>query len=274
MVHVVSFGTTGVSTKYRDYSKDLKRLEREAHSLGCSFEAYDQSSESFVNSRLAQNRYPMRKGAGYWSWKPDIILDAISKNPDQVILYLDADFELVRLSELLDGFNKENFGIALAPMNHQLKDWITKRCAEHFKFSSTMDSLVYSAGAILVNPENDGCVASLIHWRDKMSIPKLLLDPVFTLRRNHRHDQTIISAMIAKEMIKVSDLPNIIFIEGVSSEVDYERAWLRSKKTSNNVTSRFHFFLMIRSFIFHKWELMNFWLTGIIPLNRRKKFYD
>lgn len=265
MIHVITFGTTGKSTSYRDYSKELIRLQSEAQRLGCSFEAYNQFSESFVKSQLALNRYPMRKGAGYWSWKPDIILDAISKNPSHLILYLDADFELVRLDELLDGINKENFGVALAQMNHHLRNWISKRCAEHFKISSTTDPLAYSASVILANPLNDSCVPCLMQWRDNLSKPKLLLDPVFTLRRNHRHDQTILSAMIAIGTIKVFDLPEIIYIEGVSNENDYERAWVRSKKTSKKVINSLHVFLKIRSIAFHKWQLVKFWLTQANP---------
>ena len=259
-MHIITFGTTGYSVRYRDYSIELERIQSQAIKLGCSFEGYTQTSQIILESPLGQNAYPMRKGAGYWSWKPDIILDSIRKHPYELILYLDADFELVDIRPLFRNSPGINQGLSLFKSPHLLNDWISDRCANFFGISSNTNFPMFTAGAILINPQAPTVIRDLVNWQRYLANPRLLLDPIFDFKLKHRHDQSILSAMIAAGLINVAPLPDGIYVEAVSVNVDYEASWLRTKNSQPGKSGISNFIVRIRSLYFHKMELILYWL--------------
>ena len=256
-IHLVTFGTIGNSRHFRNYSEHLQRIEANAIRLGLTCTIYTQESPAFKESVLGQNTYPMRKGAGYWSWKPDLILDAASRNPGKVILYLDADWDLQSVPKEIALIKNSRSGLALIKINHKVVDWTSKRCLEFYGLDELNDSLCFVASVILLDASNQNALSSMISWKEAMKNHRLLLDPIFTTRQNHRHDQSILNCLVEKGAIYCDELPSNTYIQGVSPESSYESAWLRTVRSSTSKTTAANF-LKIRSFLFAKIELIKF----------------
>jgi len=256
-IHIISFGTTGVSRHFRDYSKHLARIESNVLRLGLTCTIYTQESPAFKESVLGQNAYPMRKGAGYWSWKPDLILDAASRNPGKLILYIDADWDLRSVPDDIFSIRNSYSGLSLIRIDHKVVDWTSKRCLDFYGIDKLNDSLCFIASVILLDTSNRIALSAMISWKQAMQDYKLLLDPFFTTRQNHRHDQSILNCLVVKNAVQCSELPQTTYVEGVSSESSYESAWLRTVRNSTPRTIRSSI-LKIRSTIFAKFELFRF----------------
>ena len=256
-IHIVSFGTTGASRHFRDYSKHLARIEATVLRLGLTCTIYTQESPAFKESVLGQNAYPMRKGAGYWSWKPDLILDAAYRNPQKLILYLDADWDLRSVPDEIDLIRNSHSGLSLIRIDHKVVDWTSKRCLDFFSLDKLNDSLCFVASVILLDASNRNALSAMIAWKQAMQNYRLLLDPFFTTRQNHRHDQSILNCLVVKNVVRCIELPQITYVEGVSSESSYESAWLRTVRNSTPRTMRSSI-LKMRSTIFAKFELFKF----------------
>lgn len=162
-------------------------------SLSSSF--YTQNIETLSHSR----------GAGYWLWKPRIILDSLNIMRDSdMLLYLDAGISfkksLFRIEEILD---KRLITIWKGSDSSLLEQWTHPYVAEHFSLSPdqlTRDLLMAGAIAVPRTPEN---IFLITKWLDFCEDPKLLRpETVFhNIERRtgnfiwHRHDSTLLSIL-------------------------------------------------------------------------------
>ena len=199
-IALVTFGNT------RSYSNSLKRLESEAKSVGWFDQVFAYNETNLDPAFWAKYSYYIThcpRGFGYWIWKPQIILQALSQlNDGDLLWYLDCGCHINPKGEArFHEYNKmvnesptENLGFCLAI--HKEKTWtkgdLLKMYPGHNE-SSQMISGIFcikkSAKTVaLVQEWADVMLANPKHNDDSPSITPN--DPSF---REHRHDQSSFS---------------------------------------------------------------------------------
>ena len=148
------------------------------------------------------------KGAGYWIWKPIIIVDFLEKNPEiEIVLYLDAGCEINNREESCEAFDsyieflQENDALVFS-MDHLDINWTKNSLIQHLKPSD--DDLM--SGQLLGGVhfmKRDFAIGICKEWLRVMRI-----DNYMYLRSNlglehlgfnaHRHDQSIFSLLIKR----------------------------------------------------------------------------
>jgi len=147
------------------------------------------------------------RGAGYWLWKPYIILDLLERveNGD-VVLYCDAATSLIRDIRPLVDVCLQNDGFLCIYQYHKNYVW-TKRDA--FVLMDC-DSTEYhegqqSVGGFMMYEKNDKTRAFVREWLDYCCDPRILTDmpnecglPNYEGFKDHRHEQSVISLLITR----------------------------------------------------------------------------
>jgi hypothetical protein len=229
---VVTFTTTKSEPQYRDLSVSLASLKNSVTAQGLDFISYNIQQLNALTSH-SPNRFYLkyRKGVGAWFWKPIIIQDAMNKFPHDFILYLDSDCRLIKNPLLaISNLNfKEN--IAAFRQNEKIVDWSSKRLIKHF-YNENLDLSTYdmwTAGILLVK-NNIYSKNNLETWSKAMENPVLLLEPIFGRdSKIHRHDQSILSILIARDQIPVYDLGRGFYSEGLeTTTLSKEFAWVET----------------------------------------------
>ena len=156
------------------------------------------------------------RGAGYWLWKPYIILDALNKVDDgDVVFYLDSGaFFINKISYLTDAMDAEKVNIMLfgGDRGDYLTRYWTKRdafilmdCDEEKYINSKR-----GVGGGFVLLRKCGESFELMHdWLKYMQDPRIVTDMPNQLGkenyegfRENRHDQMVLSLLALKKGIK------------------------------------------------------------------------
>jgi hypothetical protein len=154
------------------------------------------------------------RGAGYWIWKPYIILNAFeSLENGDVVLYSDAGLKVIdNLNPLFDvTTNNPNdgkiiFKIPAVGITHIAKMWTKRDCfvlmnADEQKY---WDSPMTN-GAISLWVKNEKNRAFLNEWQTYLRDPRIVTDdfnmcgkPNFMEFKDHRHDQAVLNLLCVK----------------------------------------------------------------------------
>ncbi len=256
-ITVVTYATKGRNVRYRDYSESITRLSSQCEKLGLGFkDVSDLVNINFEYSK-SQPYHGLRKGAGYWSWKPKAIFAGMAHVSTRYILYVDADVHIfqVPFSKLINSV--EIFGMSLYLTNEKLKDWTSPRCLKLYSIDDNSCDRIYSASAIFLDKQSKIAISALKMWEVAIQDYRQLLDPFWSVKLNHRHDQSIISCMIASERIKVGSLPLGFYQGGVDNgDVTISNSWMATGIEDFAVlsNSRKHL-LHLKTFLFHKFQL-------------------
>jgi len=184
--------------------------------------------EDFFNKHKEHFQYT--RGAGYWIWKPYIILDALSKmGPNDFLMYSDSGCYFIdKIDPVIDLVNSTKYGVAVCEMPHIEKFW-TKRdsfiqmnCDEPEFTDTTQRS---SSFFFCRKTEFAHHIAS--EWYRWMSHINLVADefvapskkPCYPEFIEHRHDQSILSLVC--KLNGVEAIPDLAsFDEGGHPVID------------------------------------------------------
>ncbi|MCP5530896.1 MAG: hypothetical protein H7A44_10695 [Opitutaceae bacterium] len=160
------------------------------------------------------NRHVLRQkhGAGYWLWKPYLILEALRQIPaGDFLLYADAGTLLVSSPLALVSSCQSQDGILLFQVHGYLNDAYVKR--DCFILMGCDTAPYWQAeqvnGAFLFLQHNDRTIAFVAEWAAWADSLGLITDEPNRLERpnlpgfiHHRHDQSILSLLAEKHGMK------------------------------------------------------------------------
>ena len=205
-----------ISFANEKYYRSLDLLEKTSLEIGKSdqFIRYTQEwlrAEPFWNENLSILNRP--RGAGYWIWKPYIILKTFETLSDgDVVLYSDAGLKVIDSLEPLFSIINPNindgkmfFKIPWENAQHIIKMW-TKRdafiltnCDKEEYWNGHMVN-----GATSLWIKNEKSIEFLNEWQTYIKDPRIVTDDWNTCGNNfkgfkeHRHDQSVLSIMRIK----------------------------------------------------------------------------
>lgn len=162
--------------------------------------------------------FDLKRGAGYWLWKPYIIRDCMRKSDDgDVIFYSDSGASFVKnISPLLERVLESDTDVCgfQVPGNHMEKQYNKKETLEHFGMytEAVLNSKQHMGGFICVK-NSDKSKMVIDDWLqtcDENS--NLLLDVDGSVEQHeefveHRHDQAIWSLVIKKHNVMTLPSP-------------------------------------------------------------------
>lgn len=207
-VHI-SFGN-------EEYYKSLDILEQSSLDIGGvdKFIRYTQLGLKDDNF-WKKNQYILSqsRGAGYWIWKPYIILKTFeSLENGDCVLYSDAGLKVIdNLNPLFDlmashpNDGKIIFRVPWIGAQHIAKMWTKKDC---FVLTECNESKYWNApmtnGAVSLWEKNDYNIEFLKEWQRYLRDPRIVSDDFnmcgvnFPEFKDHRHDQSVLSILCTK----------------------------------------------------------------------------
>jgi|GEM_PF-2823953 len=260
-LEIVSFATTGSSNKHRDYAERVIRFRANAEAIGVSCKIYTVKDIEALVSSSEERLFKLRKGAGYWFWKPCVIRDAIANSEFDYVLYVDIDMDIVLdpLNILISALNKAD--LAAFRQDLFLKDFTSRNCLKYFDLKDSKAHL-WTASIIGAQTKNDNALEALNHWLSAQQNLRILLDPIFQYRSRHRSDQSIFSCLIAKKDINCADLGTGFWSTGKETRSeDPSRAWVLNGSPRINENSNVRLKPIVRNLLgitFHKTQLVVF----------------
>ncbi len=260
---VATFATFGNSIEYRDYTERHNLMSQSCLREGVPLLTYSFAECSSPSTQIVSRFYPMRKGAGYWAWKPELIKNALKKSATRYLLYIDVDLGIRRLDNLLVDSSIDQCGVALFETRERLSDWTSARCLRMFKISSTDSNPIFSASAVLIDSQNNLALSFLDAWESALRDYRKILDPVFTFKTNHRHDQSVLSCLLATSRVRTSNFAHGFYQTGVDNgNLTSDSAWLIHGDIHSEPNEGLgSYFKVFRSLLFHKYELVKFILS-------------
>lgn len=202
------------------YYESRLRLNQSALKYGAteinsySFEDLKQSEFYLENKKILDQP----RGAGFWLWKPYIILESIKKvNEGDIIIYADAGIEIIeRLDPLLNiCANRED--ILLFANGNLMNDQWTKR--DCFILTGS-DNKKYWFGlqcdaSFCLFKKTPIAIRFLEQWFDYCRDERILTDMPNTMGKKnlpgflaHRHDQSVLSLMAISNSIILYRIPS------------------------------------------------------------------
>jgi hypothetical protein len=255
----LTFATSGKSLKHKDYSSQLARLQLNLAEFGIPLTVYDENTLRPKLDRYLKSFFWLRKGAGYWFWKPLAILDFLNSVQNSYIIYVDVDFEFRRDPKpfLDNALGKSD--LCGFRQNIRLRNFTSNKCMDLIGVPRDSEADMWTASLIGIKRTSDS-MESLRVWRNYVVQPRFLMDPVFSRGKLHRHDQSILSCMVETRMMKIIDLGDGLWSPGLESRASsLEESWVYTGGATNNEISQpLHRFRQFRSKIFHKIQLMIF----------------
>jgi hypothetical protein len=207
-VHIVSFTTTYKDKGFSDTELRQNRLIKSAKQFGIqsffSWNRHQLKKTEFYKKNKKILDY--KKGAGYWLWKPYIILDALNKIKEgDFIIYCDNSMYFINDPKpLLEICQKEN-GILLFKHNDTNKIKFHTQKSTFLNMNINIEQVkectMYEAN-IQFYQKNDFSVNFVKEWLMACLVPSSLTDnlsndedPSFN---QHKHDMSILSILRAK----------------------------------------------------------------------------
>jgi len=214
----ISMKKVHISYGNEKYYKSLELLKHTSLEIGKTnqfipfTEQWLKGTDFWTKNSFILNR---PRGAGYWIWKPFIILQTFKTLEDgDVVLYSDAGLKVIgNLNPLFEIAQKgPNGGKVLFKLpavgvpHHLAKTW-TKRdcfvlldCDSEEYWNANM-----SNGAVSVWKKTDENIEFLKEWQKYLRDPRIVTDdsnfcgkPNFMEFRDHRHDQSVLSLLAIK----------------------------------------------------------------------------
>jgi hypothetical protein len=197
----------------RKYYGSMKRLENTAREIGKVDEVHQYSQEWLQHTGFwKQNAFILQRprGAGYWIWKPYILLDAMNlyMEDGDIVMYSDAGVEVIKdLSPLYDLAQEKDRIVFRLAGKHNNKTW-TKRdtfvlmgCDEQKYWDAIQTTASYHLWK-----KTDANIQFLTDYMKFLRDPRIVTDDVnmagkqnFMEFRDHRHDQSVLSLMTIRD---------------------------------------------------------------------------
>jgi hypothetical protein len=206
------------------YKKSLELLEKTSLENGTEeFTAYSKdwlfSTEFYTNSKRNQYILNQPRGAGYWIWKPYIILETFKTLEDSdIVLYSDAGLKVIdnlnplyELAQTDPNGGKILFKLpAVGVLHHKAKTWTKKDafvlmgCDEEKYWNANMGN-----GAVSLWKKTNENIDFLNEWLEYLRDPRISTDsynetgkndPSF---RDHRHDQSVLTILATKHNLEL-----------------------------------------------------------------------
>lgn len=154
------------------------------------------------------------RGAGYWLWKPYIILEVLNYlNEDDILFYLDSgDTFLTGTKNKIEELMKDK-DIVVSTSFFTQKDYTKRDC---FHFMDCDEEKYWNAhqaeAGILVLKNNSNTKNFIYEWLNYCKDPRILTDMSNTCGKpnlegfiDHRHDQSILTNLCIKHNIKYTN---------------------------------------------------------------------
>ncbi len=209
-----TFATLGDEGKYRDYSSRYLALKDNLLSFGFELHLIRLTDLVFDMNVTQRRIVDLKKGVGYWTWKPNALLYALAHCKTEYTIYIDCDlfFASDPTDTLENAFKESN--LVLYKQSVPLASNTSATCMSYFDVPSKNEFSMWSASLIGFRKHDKELEDFLYRWKDYCSDPKLLIEPLSDLTRRHRHDQSILSCLIAKQEFRVSDLGHGFYSKG------------------------------------------------------------
>lgn len=211
-VYLASFATS-------NFYKSQKKLAKSAKKFGVdhclSFTHQDIRKSDFYQEN--KTILDQERGAGYWLWKPYIILETMKQaKEDDIIIYCDSGVEVVQsLQPLIDMCLKQKglllFRVHSQTGKHINKKWTKRDCFIILNADTEEYHLAEQVtGTFQFFMKNRKNLNFIEEWFSYCKDPRLLSDTSNTLGyRNypefidHRHDQSILSILAKKQNLEI-----------------------------------------------------------------------
>lgn len=173
--------------------------------------------ESFLSEH--SDILSLKKGYGYWIWKPFIILNELQKlNDDEILIYIDSTDipEKIFFDIVLDHFN--NNDLLLINRGYKHGEWTKRDCFVLMDCDndSYYNSVQLEAG-IMALKKNGFNINLIKEWFEFMKDEKILTDipntcglPNLPNFKDHRHDQSILTNLSIKHNLKSLNFLNYV----------------------------------------------------------------
>ena len=238
----VSFGT-------KNFGQALVRLRHSARRFGIRDVRLYGADHPAVRHAAEENPEIMCKprGAGYWLWKPYIILDAMDRvEPGTVLIYTDAGQRYIADPSPLVALAMKQDIVLFHHINFRQSDWTKRDCfvlmgadAPEYWDARQLDASIqiYRAGAKARN--------FLLELQSAMRDPHVLSDQLNTCGlpnlegfRDHRHDQSILTILAIKHRVQSFPTPKFVW-SGELSEAS-NQAKLRDSRDQRLIVFEHH----------------------------------
>lgn len=199
------------------YYGSLRALERTSLKFGFDFfEGYTREwlkktdfweENKFI---LSQNR-----GAGYWIWKPYIILDSFQKmNDGDIVMYSDAAVTVINdpspLFELAEKNSIVVFSVGGGILGDRKNKTWTKRDCMILMDADSQDfyEQTQTTGSFSLWKKDNKSINFLNKWLHFLKNPQIVTDSPSSIKSNlpsfieHRHDQSVLSILSLKEKLE------------------------------------------------------------------------
>ena len=198
----------------REYKPSQQRLVESAGGRGID------RCVSYSPSVLLKSGYRFRhhhvlkqqRGAGYWLWKPFIILETLRQlDEGDVVLYLDVDYSILEDVGPLVELARRSSVVLFANHGHVNRLWTKRDCLvlmgcdtpEYYEAEQVDAAQVL----VLNSPRAREFLSTWLHWCED---PRVLTDqenvcglPNLKGFTDHRHDQSVLSLLAKQEGLKV-----------------------------------------------------------------------
>jgi hypothetical protein len=193
------------------YFGSMKKLEETAISIGKVDNVKKYTQDWLRNTEFwIRNQYILSRprGAGYWIWKPFIILHTLeSLNDGDIVMYSDAAVEIIDdLSPLFAIAGERDRVVFEIPGGHNNRTWTKRDCfillgCDEEKYWNDLQ-LTATFSLWKKTEEN---IAFLKEYLRYLRDPRIVTDdpnmcgkPNFMEFRDHRHDQSVLSILTRK----------------------------------------------------------------------------
>lgn len=168
---------------------------------------FNSLSEDFKKKHYRHFEYT--RGAGYWVWKPQIIIDALSRvKNDDIVMYSDSGCHFIHtmnpIFEIMENTSKKCLCFNLSQKEC---DWTKRDC--FISMNCDEKDIVYGRqimGTFFLCKKNDFSIFIVNEWQKWMSNFHMVADefispslaPNYPEFKEHRHDQSILSLLCKK----------------------------------------------------------------------------
>ena len=161
-----------------------------------------------------KNKYILdqQQGAGYWLWKPYFIMETlITLKPDDILFYCDSGIEIITDLQALFTICEKNQGLVFTRLFYKIKDWTKRDCFVLMNMDLPEIQMAFMVNAgfeFFMNNQRN--ISFIKEWLDFAQDKRIITDLPNSCGLDnylgfnaHRHDQSILSILVAKNNLEV-----------------------------------------------------------------------
>ena len=154
----------------------------------------------------------MPRGAGYWLWKPFIILDRLNKMDEgDILLYVDSGAKIIGNVSPVINIVKEKEVVFFSNDYHKNSTWTKRDCFYYMDSDTPLFHDGYQiAACYLALKKNAATITLVTEWLKYSMDERIITDnenvcglPDFSDFKDHRHDQSVLSLLAIKYNIEI-----------------------------------------------------------------------